>query len=52
MSDIMIYTNGSKNPKNLFDTLVYKTRFAKDNPSYFYPSGIWVFCGPQGSGKL
>ncbi|MBQ8239828.1 MAG: ATP-binding protein [Bacteroides sp.] len=36
---------------NLFKTLDYKVRFARDNPDYFYPAGIWCFCGPQGSGK-
>ena len=51
MSDIVKYTEGSKNPKQIIDTLVYKMRFASDNPDYFYPSGIWVFCGAQGSGK-
>lgn len=51
MSDIMNFTRGSKNPKNIIDTLIYKVRFARDNPDYFYPAGIWVFCGPQGSGK-
>lgn len=30
---------------------MYKARFWKDNPAYFYPDGIWVFTGPQGSGK-
>lgn len=51
MSDILNYTKGSKNPKYVFSTLNYKIRFARDNPDYFYPAGIWVFCGPQGSGK-
>lgn len=51
MSDIMEYTKGSKNPMHLFRTLKYKILFARDNPDYFYPAGIWVFCGPQGSGK-
>lgn len=51
MSDIEQYTKGPLNPKNAVDTLVYKVRFARDNPDYFYPAGIWVFCGPQGSGK-
>lgn len=50
-SDVLQYTKGSKNPKNIFNTLLYKIRFARDNPDYFYPSGIWVFCGPQGAGK-
>lgn len=51
MSDVLKFTKGSKSLKLFFDSLVYKIRFARDNPDYFYPSGIWVFCGPQGSGK-
>lgn len=51
MSDIKRYTQGSLNPTNLALTIDYKIRFARDNPDYFYPAGIWVFCGPQGSGK-
>lgn len=51
MSDIMEFTKGSLNPRKLLQTVVYKLRFARDNPDYFYPAGIWVFCGPQGSGK-
>lgn len=45
------YTGGSINPLNIINTLQYKYRFFMDNPNYFYPAGIWVFCGPQGSGK-
>ena len=45
------YTRGSWNPKHLIQTIDYKIRFAMDNPDYFYPAGIWLFCGPQGSGK-
>lgn len=51
MEDIEKYTQGSKNPKHLIDVLRYKIQFAANNPDYFYPSGIWVFCGAQGSGK-
>lgn len=51
MSDIKEYTKGSLHPKHLFWTLRYKLLFARNNPDYFYPAGIWVFCGPQGSGK-
>lgn len=51
MSDLKVYTKGSKNVANIGKTLVYKARFARDNPDYFYPAGIWVFTGPQGSGK-
>lgn len=51
MSDIKEYTKGSLNPVNVAKTLFYKARFARDNPDYFYPAGIWTFVGPQGSGK-
>lgn len=51
MSEIKKYTEGSINPFNIFPTLIHKALFARDNPDYFYPAGIWVFCGPQGSGK-
>lgn len=51
MSDVKEFTKGSKNPLNVFKTLNYNIRFAQNNPDYFYPDGIWVFCGPQGSGK-
>lgn len=51
MSEIKDFLDGSINPKCVYETLKHKMLFAKDNPDYFYPSGIWVFCGPQGSGK-
>lgn len=51
MSEILDFVSGSLNPRHLFATLEYKVRFAQSNPDYFYPAGIWVFCGPQGSGK-
>lgn len=51
MSDIKNYTKGSKNVGKIFQTLIYKARFAANNPDYFYPAGIWVFTGAQGSGK-
>lgn len=51
MSDVLNFTKGSKSPGNIFKTLKYKVLFARDNPDYFYPAGIWVFTGPQGSGK-
>ena len=51
MKDIEEYTKGSKNPINIIKTVKYKYQFALNNPDYFYPSGIWVFCGAQGSGK-
>lgn len=42
---------GSLKPKNLIDTFKFRRKFAKDNPDYFYPQGLLVFCGSQGSGK-
>lgn len=51
MSDIKNYTTGSLNPANIVKTIGYKALFAQNNPDYFYPAGIWVFCGPQGAGK-
>lgn len=49
--DIVQYTQGSKKLSNILATLRYKALFARNNPDYFYPAGIWVFCGEQGSGK-
>lgn len=51
MSEIKEFLSGSLNPKNLFSTIKHNILFARNNPDYFYPAGIWVFCGPQGSGK-
>ncbi len=50
-NDIIKYTEGSKRLGNIFKTLKYKALFAKNNPDYFYPAGIWIFTGEQGSGK-
>lgn len=51
MSEIQDFLSGSLNPKNIVKTVKHNILFARNNPDYFYPSGIWVFCGPQGSGK-
>lgn len=51
MSNIQDYLKGSLNPVNIFNTVKHNILFARNNPDYFYPDGIWVFCGPQGSGK-
>lgn len=51
MSEIKDFLSGSLNPKNIFDTIKHNILFARNNPDYFYPAGIWVFCGAQGSGK-
>lgn len=51
MSKVKEYLKGSLNPKHALKTISYNILFARNNPDYFYPSGIWVFTGPQGSGK-
>lgn len=51
MSNIKDYLSGSLNPANAFKTIKHNILFARNNPDYFYPAGIWVFCGSQGSGK-
>lgn len=43
--------SGSLNPKNIIDLVKYRKRFKRENPDYFYPEGLLVFCGSQGSGK-
>lgn len=50
MSDKQFFL-GSKNPANIFSSICFDLRFYRDNPDYFLPSGIWCFCGAQGSGK-
>lgn len=42
---------GSKNILDFFRTLSYKRDFKKSHSDYFYPDGLLVFCGSQGSGK-
>ena len=42
---------GSINLINLFKVFLYKRKFAKNNPTYFYPEGLLVFCAEQGAGK-
>lgn len=49
--NIKDYTKGSLRPSTALKTIKYKIQFARNNPDYFYPSGIWIFCGPQGAGK-
>ena len=51
MNEVREFLKGSLNPKNVVDTIKHNILFARNNPDYFYPAGIWVFCGPQGSGK-
>ena len=42
---------GSHNLLNMFKVVNYKRHFAKNNPTYFYPEGLLVFCAEQGAGK-
>ena len=51
MSEIKNNLRGSLNPKRIYDWIKYKLEFARNNPDYFYPSGLLVFCGMQGQGK-
>ena len=45
------FLEGSVNPVNMARSLKYKIDFARENPDYFKPEGILIFCGSQGSGK-
>lgn len=36
---------------NIFKQMKYNREFFKNNPTYFRPDGLLVFCGSQGSGK-
>lgn len=51
MSEVKECNRGTLNPWDGVRTLRFKFDHWRDNPSYFYPEGIWVFTGPQGSGK-
>lgn len=51
MSQIGAYSRGTLNPVKGAEAAWYTMRYLMRNPSYFNPDGIWVFCGPQGSGK-
>lgn len=43
--------NGSLKPTDGFRSVKYKFDYMKEHPNFFNPSGLLVFCGPQGSGK-
>lgn len=51
MSLVSSYTRGTLNPLAGIGAAAYSIKYLVDNPAYFRPDGIWVFCGPQGSGK-
>lgn len=37
--------------RNLLPWIKYKLKFTAEHPDFFYPDGLLVFCGDQGSGK-
>lgn len=41
----------SLSPAALMSAIKFKRDFKKSHPDYFYPDGLVVFCGSQGSGK-
>lgn len=51
MSVIRDYTGGSLSVLDGVSAAYYSAKYLVSNPNYFRPDGIWVFCGPQGSGK-
>lgn len=51
MSEVRNFTGGTINPMDGFAAWYYSTKYLMRNPNYFRPDGIWVFTGPQGSGK-
>lgn len=42
---------GSLSLKKGLQAVKYKIDFYKNNPDFFRPEGLLIFCGPQGSGK-
>lgn len=42
---------GSHNPFNIFKIINYKRKFNLNNPTFFHPCGLLVFCAEQGAGK-
>lgn len=51
MSEVHACSRFTHNPLDGARSLYYKCCFFKDNPRFFWPDGIWVYCGAQGSGK-
>lgn len=51
LSQIARYTGGTLSVRRGAAAWWYSVRYLMRNPNYFRPDGIWVFCGPQGSGK-
>ena len=51
MAEVNFCTRGSHALWQPFRTLLYKFNSWRADPAFFEPEGIWIFCGPQGSGK-
>nr|DAW66238.1 MAG TPA: zonular occludens toxin [Inoviridae sp.] len=45
------FLTGSQKPINIIKKIKYNIDFRKEHPDYFWPEGLLVFCGSQGSGK-
>lgn len=45
------FFTGSHDPADYFRSWAFNAKYLKENPDYFDPDGIWVFCGSQGQGK-
>lgn len=41
----------SMHPRGLMNYIDYRRNFVREHPDYFYPDGLTIFVGPQGSGK-
>lgn len=41
----------SLNPSRFINWIKYKYKFMKEHPNYFYPDGLVIFIGAQGTGK-
>lgn len=39
------------NPLNVFKKIKYDINFSREHPGYFYPDGLVIFVGGQGTGK-
>lgn len=43
--------HGRKKLSYFFELMKYNRNFRKENPTYFYPDGLLIFVGGQGTGK-
>ena len=43
--------SGPHSPYNIVKVVKHNREFARLHPDYFYPEGLLIFCGEQGSGK-